>query len=58
MTGKRRSSRRRLQHVAVVTMGVALAGCSAGEAAVDGVYGGISDTIAAIVSNLLLGMLG
>ncbi|MCG3126635.1 MAG: hypothetical protein CHACPFDD_01486 [Phycisphaerae bacterium] len=34
------------------------AGCSVQEALVDGLYGGVSDTVASIVSNLLLGLLG
>jgi len=34
------------------------AGCRAGEAAIDGVYGGIADTVASVVSQLLLTAFG
>jgi len=33
------------------------AGCNVGEAIVDGAYGGVSDTVAAIVSGTLLGVI-
>ncbi|MBI4579659.1 MAG: hypothetical protein HY718_08160 [Planctomycetes bacterium] len=35
-----------------------LAGCSVEEALVDGVYGGISDTVAGAISGTLLALLG
>ena len=35
-----------------------LTGCNLAEAAVDGMYGGISDTIAGAMSNTLLTLLG
>lgn len=34
------------------------AGCNVTEAVVDGFYGGISDTVAATISSLLLALLG
>jgi hypothetical protein len=35
---------------------LASTGCSAGEAMIDGLYGGISDTIAAVVSETILNL--
>jgi len=37
---------------------VSTTGCQLNEALADGVYGGVSDTIAAIISSVLLGLLG
>ncbi len=35
-----------------------LTGCSLGEATLDGVFGGVSDTIAGIISGVLFDLLG
>jgi hypothetical protein len=40
--------------VALVLLATGVGGCGLQEAVVDGVYGGISDTVAAALSNLLL----
>jgi hypothetical protein len=34
------------------------AGCRVGDAVIDGAYGGISDTVAGIISGVILGTLG
>jgi len=53
MMPERGSARTRAVGLLIFTVG-----CSAGEAVVDGFYGGISDTVAGAFSSTLLGLLG
>ncbi len=55
MSKKRISGLRKLVMVGVVSLLWTGTGCSLQEALIDGLYGGISDTIAAIVSGAALG---
>ena len=55
MSKKRISGLRRIVMAGLVSLVWTGTGCSLQEALVDGFYGGISDTIAAIVSGAALG---
>lgn len=47
--------------IALLGSAIALAGatgCQIGDALVDGAYGGVSDTVAGIISGVILGALG
>lgn len=55
MAPPRCSLLRALTLVSLAALAMMVTGCAAGDALIDGLYAGISDTVAAIVSGVLLG---
>lgn len=47
--------RNRFAWIVLLGLSAGVGGCSVGEAVIDGFYGGISDTVAGVIAELLLG---
>lgn len=55
---RRFSGLRRSAGISIAIAVWSSAGCSLRESVIDGAYGGVSDTVASVISETLLGLLG